>query len=285
MHAAPSNPTSLSLSSTRSTTGKSKCSTSLLVPVSQLASQPNRFRPSVCQAGTVTQSPTILMEINHSTTRSLPLLLDRHCGKAMFLELAIDLARVLSSSHETVVRRRRRLLVYRNGTSSPQWAQMVHVVFMSIWVSQALFSLKPMSKSGDWRRVLEHSLLHLHMAVSEGASCSRLAVGHLIRDKAPHQIKGQQPQTAEDRVGIARGEPEVHLEAPSPSSHPRSETNLSARLHPSAQEKTIRATGFSVDCNWLPPVPALDPRDLVSIPVTPRNRPFATPIPRHPEPP
>ena len=149
VHAAPYNPTSLSLNSTRSTTGKSKCSTSLLVPVSQLASQPNRIRPSVCQAGIVTQSPTILMEINRSTTLSLPLLLDRHCGKAMFLELAIDRARVPSSSRETVVRRRRRLLVSRNGTSSPQWAQMVHVVSMLIWVSQALFSLRPTSKSGD----------------------------------------------------------------------------------------------------------------------------------------
>jgi hypothetical protein len=149
VHAAPSNPTSLYPNSTRSTTGKSKCSTSLLVPVSQSASQPNRIRPSVCQAGTVTQSPTILMEINHTTTLLLPLLLVQYCGKAMFSELAIDLVRALSSSHETAVRRRRHLLVSQNGTSSPQLAQMDPVVSMSIWGSRALFSSRPMSKSGD----------------------------------------------------------------------------------------------------------------------------------------
>jgi hypothetical protein len=149
VHVAPSSLTFPYLSSTRFITGKSKCSTSLPAPMSQLVSQPNRIRLSVCQAGTVTQSPTILVGINHTTTPSLPLHLVHHCGRVTFSELATDLAQALSSSHGTVARRRRHLLVSRNGTSSPQLAQMDRVVSMSIWGSPGLFSLRPMSKNGD----------------------------------------------------------------------------------------------------------------------------------------
>ena len=148
-HAAPSSLTSLYPSSTRFTIGKSNCSTSLLVPMLRSASRPNHIRPSVCQAGTVTQSPTILMEINHTTTLSLSLPLALCYGRVTSSELAIDRAQALSSSHGTVARRRRRFLVSQNGTFSPQLVQMVPVASMSIWGSQVLFSLRPMLKSGD----------------------------------------------------------------------------------------------------------------------------------------
>ena len=149
VHAAPSSQTFLCPSSTRFTTGRSKCSTSLLVPMLPWVSRPNHIRPSVCQAGTVTQSPTILMEINHTITLSLSLPLAQCYGRVTFSEWAIDRAQALSSSHGTVARRRKRLLASQNGTSSPQLAQMALVASMSILGSQVLFSLRPMSKSGD----------------------------------------------------------------------------------------------------------------------------------------
>ena len=150
---------------------------------------------------------------NCTTTHSRPPRLALLYGRVTFL--VWDIAPVLapSSSLAMVARQKMHLSASTVGTSSPPWVRMARAAYTSTLVNLDLFSSKPMSRNGDWRRVWEHLLPHQLTEVREEVFSWLLVV--ILPPSA--RLLARPPDLVGLIVLVAQG---VHFQAPHLSNRP-----------------------------------------------------------------